>query len=221
MDAERKFKDGVNYYLDNEDKCEGIIFPSKFELNTRPCNSIITKSGNIGVVKLEQIYRDFVNVSVNLWNMFNREDSIYVYRMIAYINTRIKFNTNVVRITKDMFDGFICKESNKRGYITAINKLLDYSVISRNTAYRDQFVVNPLYIFKGNIYTYKELCDKYQMLATTTDSKGRIIPDKVLIIKDIKEKEVELIINKKYIKPNKVKKEEKIKELPKLKLKMV
>lgn len=221
MDAERKFKDEVNYYLDNEDKCEGIIFPSKFELNTRPCNSIITKSGNIGVVKLEQIYRDFVNISVNLWNMFNREDSIYVYRMIAYINTRIKFNSNVVRITKDMFDGFICKESNKRGYITAINKLLNYSVISRNTAYRDQFVVNPLYIFKGNIYTYKELCDKYQMLATTTDNKGRIIPDKVLIIKDIKEKEVELIINKKYIKPNKVEKEEKIKELPKLKLKMV
>ena len=221
MDAERKFKEEIDYYLEDDTKCQGIIFPSKFALNTKPCNSIISKNGNIGLVKLEQIYRDYVNVSVNLWNMFNREDSIYIYRMIAYINTRIRFNSNVVRITKDMFDGFICKESNKRGYLTAINKLIDYSIISRNTCYRDQFIVNPIYIFKGNIYIYKELCDKYQMLSTTTDDKGRIIPDKALIIKDIKEKEVELIINKKYIKPSKVKKEEKIKELPKLKLKMI
>lgn len=219
MDAERKFKEEINYYLEDDTKCQGIIFPSKFELSSRVCNSIISKNGNIGLVKLEQIYRDFVNVSVNLWNLFNREDNINVYRMIAYINTRIRFNSNIVRITKDMFDGFICREANKRSYLNSINKLLDYSIISRNTSYRDQFIVNPYYIFKGNIYIYKELCDKYQMLATSTDNKGRVIPDKVLIIKDVKEKEVELIINKKYIKAGK-EKEEKIKMMPKLKLKI-
>ena len=219
MDAEVKFKRELDEYLKDDSKCQGVVLPTKFGLITQSCNSIIAKSGNIGIVKLEKIYREFVNINVNLWNMFSLEDSINMYRMIAYINTRLRFYTNYVRITKDMFDGFIGKVSNKRSYLDTINKLINRNVIERTTAYRDIYIVNPVYLFKGNLYIFKELCDKYQMFSSTIDERGRIIVDKALVIKDIKEKEVEVLINKKYIKAGK-EKEEKIKMMPKLKLKI-
>lgn len=221
MDAERKFKEEIEYYLEDNTKCQGIIFPTKFGLNSKMINYTITKTGNISINKVEQIFRDYVNTSVRVWEILRGERSLIIYKLIAYISESMKFNTNVITLNKQLFDGYNARTVSARDYNTALIHLKDKGVISSINNIQGKFIVNPYYLFKGNIYIYKELCDKYQMFSSTTDEKGRVIVDKALIIKDIKEKEVELIINKKYIKPNKVEKEEKIKELPKLKLKMI
>lgn len=219
MDAERKFKEELSYYLEDDTRCQGIIFPTKFALNSKQINSTIAKSGNISINKVEQIFRDYVNTSVRIWQILRGERSVTIFKLVAFISESIKFNSNVISINKQLFDGYNMKVTSNRDYNSALIHLRNIGLISSINNIQGKFIVNPYYLFKGNIYIYKELCDKYQMFSSVTDEKGRVIVDKALIIKDIKEKEVEVLINKKYIKVGK-EKEEKEKVLPKLKLKI-
>ena len=220
MDAERKFKEELNYYLEDDTRCQGIIFPTKFNLISKQINSTIAKSGNISINKVEQIFRDYVNTSVRIWQILRGERNATIFKLVAFISESIKFNSNIISINKQLFDGYNMRVTSNRDYNSALAYLRNIGLISSINNIQGKFIVNPYYLFKGNIYIYKELCDKYQMFSSITDEKGRVIVDKVLIIKDIKDKEVEVLINKKYIKAGKEEKKEKIKMMPKLKLKI-
>ena len=104
------------------------------------------------------------------------------------INYTICFNSNVVKISKDLFDA-VCRNGirsgcNKRDFANAIVTLEKLNII-RRTDKRSMFEVNPRVIFKGDINKFHEIITKGKL----DDSKIKLdnnvnYIDRIGLIKD-------------------------------------
>ena len=84
-----------------------------------------------------------------------------------FINYTICFNSNVVKISKDLFDA-VCRNGirsgcNKRDFANAIVTLEKLNII-RRTDKRSMFEVNPRVIFKGDINNFMKLLLKVNLM---------------------------------------------------------
>lgn len=134
------------------------------------------------------IKRYYSNVGINAWREIVELRSIILHELFYFINYTICFNSNVVKISKDLFDA-VCRNGirsgcNKRDFANAIVTLEKLNII-RRTDKRSMFEVNPRVIFKGDINKFHEIITKGKL----DDSKIKLdnnvnYIDRIGLVKD-------------------------------------
>lgn len=122
------------------------------------------------------------------WREIVELRSIILHELFYFINYTICFNSNVVKISKDLFDA-VCRNGirsgcNKQDFANAIVTLEKLNII-RRTDKRSMFEVNPRVIFKGDINKFHEIITKGKL----DDSKIKLdnnvnYIDRIGLVKD-------------------------------------
>lgn len=103
------------------------------------------------------------------------------------------FNSNVIYISHDLIKGYGLVKPNYRDYYNAIAYLEDENIIKR-TNIRNIYVVNPIYIFRGDVNKLINIINEAKLIKTF-DDKDRLIVDKFVLFKNDTDKGI-VIANK-------------------------
>lgn len=161
--------DAINKDIAND---RSIIIPNTFDIDIKNNNKKYL-CGTVGI---------------NAWREIVELRSIILHELFYFINYTICFNSNVVKISKDLFDA-VCRNGirsgcNKRDFANAIVTLEKLNII-RRTDKRSMFEVNPRVIFKGDINKFHEIITKGKL----DDSKIKLdnnvnYIDRIGLVKD-------------------------------------
>lgn len=195
MDSKRVFKDVLNDYLEGNVKSNGIIVPNNFNIYRTPSNDIISKIGNKSIVVTEKILQDFTIIGTYVWNSLKVKRNYLPYAIVGYVAQTIKYNTNIVKISVERLRGYLNSEISLRDYYSAMSYLKNISIIG-DCDIKNCFVVNPIAIYKGNIYKYVDICETNGLSARMVDEKDRLIIDKIAVIKDKYGNDIDIILNR-------------------------
>lgn len=162
--------DAINKDIAND---RSIIIPNTFDIDL--CDTGRMECFDTGI-------------GINAWREIVELRSIILHELFYFINYTICFNSNVVRISKDLFDA-VCRNGirsgcNKRDFANAIVTLEKLNII-RRTDKRSMFEVNPRVIFKGDINKFHEIITKGKL----DDSKIKLdnnvnYIDRIGLVKD-------------------------------------
>lgn len=162
--------DAINKDMAND---RSIIIPNTFDIDIKNNN---------------KKYLCGTGVGINAWREIVELRSIILHELFYFINYTICFNSNVVKISKDLFDA-VCRNGirsgcNKRDFANAIVTLEKLNII-RRTDKRSMFEVNPRVIFKGDINKFHEIITKGKL----DDSKIKLDDninyiDRIGLVKD-------------------------------------
>lgn len=203
MDADRKFKEKVMPYLEGTIKCGGIILPNPFTMDIKDCNKIIDRRGNKVTSIIKHLVREYCTIGKDLLESLIKEKSYFTHVLVSYIASRIKFNSNTIKIDVKTLEEFYQIKVDTRTYVNSINFLIRKQVIKKTTI-RGYYVVSPTCIFKGSIYDFIYVCMNNGFFAQNTNEEGKLEVDKVGIINYDKQTNkilnTDIIINKKYYK---------------------
>lgn len=205
MDANRDFIQTLNQYYDGELDCNSIIIPNSFGIRKVDSNEIIAKIGNKEFRTTTKICMNFTLIGDYVWNCLAQRRKYLDYAIVGYIANSIKFNSNIVRINADIIKGIVGAELSNRNYQESMADLKRYSII-RDISVRGMFEVNPLAIFKGNIYQLINIWEEKHIKGYFDDG-DKVILDKFAVVKDKMGEDVRVILNRKYYKEEKSKKE--------------
>lgn len=197
MNTETLFNKNLIDYLDDIKSSKGIIVPNKFNIYKTDCNKLVSKLGNKSIIISNIIHRDFTTIGNYVWGILSKERKYLLYAIVGYIAQSIKFNSNIIRITPERIKGYVLSEINNRDFYNAINFLKAYNVIG-DCKIKSCYVVNPIAIYKGDIYKFVEVCEQAGFVEAIKDNDDKLIIDKYAIIKDTFLKDIEVVLNKTY-----------------------
>lgn len=179
--------DAINKDIAND---RSIIIPNTFDIDVKNNNKkYLCGTGRMECFDTGKIIkRYYSNVGINAWREIVELRSIILHELFYFINYTICFNSNVVKISKDLFDA-VCRNGirsgcNKRDFANAIVTLEKLNII-RRTDKRSMFEVNPRVIFKGDINKFHEIITKGKL----DDSKIKLdnnvnYIDRIGLVKD-------------------------------------
>ena len=138
--------DAINKDIAND---RSIIIPNTFDIDVKNNNKkYLCGTGSMECFDTGKIIkRYYSNVGINAWREIVELRSIILHELFYFINYTICFNSNVVKISKDLFDA-VCRNGirsgcNKRDFANAIVTLEKLNII-RRTDKRSMFEVNPI-----------------------------------------------------------------------------
>lgn len=199
MIKDKDFKEVIINALEDNNKVAGVIVPNKFPLYKNECNKIISKMGNKTIVITESILQDFTIIGKYVWAALKSNRKLINYGIVSYIAENIKFNSNIIRLNQERIRGYLSTEICNRDYYNAISFLESFSIISKCDI-SGCYTVNPIAIYKGNIYQFVDISESNEIQAHYSDNNDKLLIDKAVILKDKYATKTEVILNKKYYK---------------------
>lgn len=123
-------------------------------------------------------------------NDYHLSKEVGIKRNFVTIGMRV---SNVIYISHDLIKGYGLVKPNYRDYYNAIAYLEDENIIKR-TNIRNIYVVNPIYIFRGDVNKLINIISEAKLIKTF-DDKDRLIVDKFVLFKNDTDKGI-VIANK-------------------------
>lgn len=171
-----------------------LVVANPFSYNKSARTGIIAEFDNgYHLSKEVGIKRNFVTIGMRVWDIIRKNRYAVIISFIGYIAENIKFNSNVIYISHDLIKGYGLVKPNYRDYYNAIAYLEDENIIKR-TNIRNIYVVNPIYIFRGDVNKLINIINEAKLIKTF-DDKDRLIVDKFVLFKNDTDKGI-VIANK-------------------------
>lgn len=171
-----------------------LVVANPFSYNKSTRTGIIAEFDNgYHLSKEVGIKRNFVTIGMRVWDIIRKNRYAVIISFIGYIAENIKFNSNVIYISHDLIKGYGLVKPNYRDYYNAIAYLEDENIIKR-TNIRNIYVVNPIYIFRGDVNKLINIISEAKLIKTF-DDKDRLIVDKFVLFKNDTDKGI-VIANK-------------------------
>lgn len=199
MDINKDFEDSILDYLDDNKQSNGIIVSNRFPIYKNDCNKLVSKMGNKSLIITESILRDFTIIGNYVWDCLKGNKKYLYYATIGYIAQNIKYNSNIIRLSPDRLRGYLGIEIANRDYYTMISFFKSFSIIA-DCEIKQCFTINPIAIYKGDIYKFVELCEANGLQESVVNNKDKLLIDKAVIIKDKLINNIEVLYNNKYYK---------------------
>ena len=171
----------------NYEKLTDSIMPTTFctfydNIKVTKSNMIELNSKEFIVHTTTKINSSFVKRDVNFGNILNYL-GWYPTMIINYVESKLRFNSNVVIIDKDD-ENFKCLEISDSSFRRAIRLLCDNKILAKTTI-KNKYVINHNLLFRGDL---TEFAAKYNMLYGNTKPKisdsGKIVADEVIANND-------------------------------------
>lgn len=171
-----------------------LVVANPFSYNKSTRTGIIAEFDNgYHLSKEVGIKRNFITIGMRVWDIIRKNRYAVIISFIGYIAENIKFNSNVIYISHDLIKGYGLVKPNYRDYYNAIAYLEDENIIKR-TNIRNIYVVNPIYIFRGDVNKLINIISEAKLIKTF-DDKDRLIVDKFVLFKNDTDKGI-IIANK-------------------------
>lgn len=171
-----------------------LVVANPFSYNKSTRTGIVAEFDNdYHLSKEVGIKRNFVTIGMRVWDIIRKNRYAVIISFIGYIAENIKFNSNVIYISHDLIKGYGLVKPNRRDYYNAIAYLEDENIIKR-TNIRNIYVVNPIYIFRGDVNKLINIISEAKLIKTF-DDKDRLIVDKFVLFKNDTDKGI-VIANK-------------------------
>lgn len=171
-----------------------LVVANPFSYNKSIRTGIVAEFDNgYHLSKEVGIKRNFVTIGMRVWDIIRKNRYAVIISFIGYIAENIKFNSNVIYISHDLIKGYGLVKPNYRDYYNAIAYLEDENIIKR-TNIRNIYVVNPIYIFRGDVNKLINIISEAKLIKTF-DDKDRLIVDKFVLFKNDTDKGI-VIANK-------------------------
>lgn len=171
-----------------------LVVANPFSYNKSTRTGIIAEFDNGYTISKEVgIKRNFVTIGMRVWDIIRKNRYAVIISFIGYIAENIKFNSNVIYISHDLIKGYGLVKPNYRDYYNAIAYLEDENIIKR-TNLQNIYVVNPIYIFRGDVNKLINIISEAKLIKTF-DDKDRLIVDKFVLFKNDTDKGI-VIANK-------------------------
>ena len=171
-----------------------LIVANPFSYNKSTRTGIVAEFDNgYHLSKEVGIKRNFVTIGMRVWDIIRKNRYAVIISFIGYIAENIKFNSNVIYISHDLIKGYGLVKPNRRDYYNAIAYLEDENIIKR-TNLQNIYVVNPIYIFRGDVNKLINIISEAKLIKTF-DDKDRLIVDKFVLFKNDTDKGI-VIANK-------------------------
>lgn len=171
-----------------------LVVANPFSYNKSTRTGIVVEFDNgYHLSKEVGIKRNFVTIGMRVWDIIRKNRYGVIISFIGYIAENIKFNSNVIYISHDLIKGYGLVKPNYRDYYNAIAYLEDENIIKR-TNIRNIYVVNPIYIFRGDVNKLINIISEAKLIKTF-DDKDRLIVDKFVLFKNDTDKGI-VIANK-------------------------
>ena len=171
-----------------------LVVANPFSYNKRTRTGIVAEFDNgYHLSKEVGIKRNFITIGMRVWDIIRKNRYAVIISFIGYIAENIKFNSNVIYISHDLIKGYGLVKPNYRDYYNAIAYLEDENIIKR-TNIRNIYVVNPIYIFRGDVNKLINIISEAKLIKTF-DDKDRLIVDKFVLFKNDTDKGI-VIANK-------------------------
>lgn len=171
-----------------------LVVANPFSYNKSTRTGIVAEFDNgYHLSKEVGIKRNFVTIGMRVWDIIRKNRYAVIISFIGYIAENIKFNSNVIYISHDLIKGYGLVKPNRRDYYNAIAYLEDENIIKR-TNLQNIYVVNPIYIFRGDVNKLINIINEAKLIKTF-DDKDRLIVDKFVLFKNDTDKGI-VIANK-------------------------
>ena len=171
-----------------------LVVANPFSYNKSTRTGIVAEFDNgYHLSKEVGIKRNFVTIGMRVWDIIRKNRYAVIISFIGYIAENIKFNSNVIYISHDLIKGYGLVKPNRRDYYNAISYLEDENIIKR-TNLQNIYVVNPIYIFRGDVNKLINIISEAKLIKTF-DDKDRLIVDKFVLFKNDTDKGI-VIANK-------------------------
>lgn len=171
-----------------------LVAANPFSYNKSTRTGIVAEFDNgYHLSKEVGIKRNFVTIGMRVWDIIRKNRYAVIISFIGYIAENIKFNSNVIYISHDLIKGYGLVKPNRRDYYNAIAYLEDENIIKR-TNLQNIYVVNPIYIFRGDVNKLINIISEAKLIKTF-DDKDRLIVDKFVLFKNDTDKGI-VIANK-------------------------
>lgn len=171
-----------------------LVVANPFSYNKSTRTGIVAEFDNgYHLSKEVGIKRNFVTIGMRVWDIIRKNRYAVIISFIGYIAENIKFNSNVIYISHDLIKGYGLVKPNYRDYYNAIAYLEDENIIKR-TNIKNIYVVNPIYIFRGDVNKLINIISEAKLIKTF-DDKDRLIVDKFVLFKNDTDKGI-VIANK-------------------------
>lgn len=171
-----------------------LVVANPFSYNKSTRTGIVAEFDNgYHLSKEVGIKRNFVTIGMRVWDIIRKNRYAVIISFIGYIAENIKFNSNVIYISHDLIKGYGLVKPNYRDYYNAIAYLEDENIIKR-TNLQNIYVVNPIYIFRGDVNKLINIISEAKLIKTF-DDKDRLIIDKFVLFKNDTDKGI-VIANK-------------------------
>lgn len=171
-----------------------LVVANPFSYNKGTRTDIVAEFDNDYHLSKEVcIKRNVVTIDMRVWDIIRKTRYAVIISFIGYIAENIKFNSNVIYISNDLIKGYGLVKPNYRDYYNAIAYLEDENIIKR-TNIRNIYVVNPIYIFRGDVNKLINIISEAKLIKTF-DDKDRLIVDKFVLFKNDTDKGI-VIANK-------------------------
>lgn len=171
-----------------------LVVANPFSYNKSTRTGIVAEFDNgYHLSKEVGIKRNFVTIGMRVWDIIRKNRYAVIISFIGYIAENIKFNSNVIYISHDLIKGYGLVKPNYRDYYNAIAYLEDENIIKR-TNLQNIYVVNPIYIFRGDVNKLINIISEAKLIKTF-DDKDRLIVDKFVLFKNDTDKGI-VIANK-------------------------
>lgn len=171
-----------------------LVVANPFSYNKSTRTGIVAEFDNgYHLSKEVGIKRNFVTIGMRVWDIIRKNRYAVIISFIGYIAENIKFNSNIIYISHDLIKGYGLVKPNRRDYYNAIAYLEDENIIKR-TNLQNIYVVNPIYIFRGDVNKLINIISEAKLIKTF-DDKDRLIVDKFVLFKNDTDKGI-VIANK-------------------------
>lgn len=171
-----------------------LVVANPFSYNKSTRTGIVAEFDNgYHLSKEVGIKRNFVTIGMRVWDIIRKNRYAVIISFISYIAENIKFNSNVIYISHDLIKGYGLVKPNYRDYYNAIAYLENENIIKR-TNIRNIYVVNPIYIFRGDVNKLINIISEAKLIKIF-DDKDRLIVDKFVLFKNDTDKGI-VIANK-------------------------
>lgn len=171
-----------------------LVVANPFSYNKSTRTGIVAEFDNgYHLSKEVGIKRNFVTIGMRVWDIIRKNRYAVIISFIGYIAENIKFNSNVIYISHELIKGYGLVKPNRRDYYNAIAYLEDENIIKR-TNLQNIYVVNPIYIFRGDVNKLINIISEAKLIKTF-DDKDRLIVDKFVLFKNDTDKGI-VIANK-------------------------
>lgn len=171
-----------------------LVVANPFSYNKSTRTGIVAEFDNgYHLSKEVGIKRNFVTIGMRVWDIIRKNRYAVIISFIGYIAENIKFNSNVIYISHDLIKGYGLVKPNRRDYYNAIAYLEDENIIKK-TNLQNIYVVNPIYIFRGDVNKLINIISEAKLIKTF-DDKDRLIVDKFVLFKNDTDKGI-VIANK-------------------------
>lgn len=198
--SDREFKSDINKFFDGEIAKNGsILLPNMFGITVIEGDRQIDKGDKYKVFAPGKIIRNFSSIDNDIWLALKPYRKILLYEIVGFMANTIKYDSNAIRISHDAIRSYINSNISARDITECIN-ILEVKDIIRRTNSRGIYAVNPLRIFKGDVYSFSNRINDNKLYNPIID-KGVLNIDQAVIYTTKEKNKGFLIKNKEYHSP--------------------